>query len=529
MEWIKSFSAVRLLVTAAVLAGVAVAGYGVYSAVTGSEEVTLAEGEQAVPVRRAEFLRQVTINGSLAFPSAESLVFSTAGTVGQVLVRQGDWVTEGQELASLDNVAVTTLRKGLAQAQRDMQAAQAAYDEAMVSNDDAKDAYRTVFRKWLGITLTEEELDQSPDELLASWGVSLDAIFDPNSRFNDISQGWFAGGLPPNDPDTRWNEQIVYTWMNLAPGTILATCSSGLELADGVLCVQRELEDAWDDLGGADPLDLIMLEADLVLAQAELDEAESRMDGAILVAPMDGIITSLPITAGAKVDAGAAAVRIVEPSVIELEGIVDQLDVVSIHEGDTALVSLDAMPGQILEGTVSSVAASPDDQQGFIGYAVRVRVPAPDGAVFPQGLTGTARVILARQPDVLQVPVNAVSGRFDQPIVRVLDRGNIVEREVVLGDSDDFWTVVLEGLEEGEEVIISGQAPDDGFPGGPGIPIDPGFPGEPGIPRPIPSEPGIPMPVEPGMPEPDIVRPLPAPGVGSGSDGPATEESFIIE
>ena len=52
------------------------------------------------------------------------------------------------------------------------------------------------------------------------------------------------------------------------------------------------------------------------------------------------------------------------------------------------------------------------------------------------------------------MPLQALYGSFDQPLVRVMSNGGIEERPVTLGINDDFWVAVREGLVEREQVVM---------------------------------------------------------------------------
>ena len=69
-------------------------------------EVALEEGQQLVQVRRGDLVNQITSSGSIVFPNREELTFGTSGTIGEILVAEGDSVSAGQELARLDGETV---------------------------------------------------------------------------------------------------------------------------------------------------------------------------------------------------------------------------------------------------------------------------------------------------------------------------------------------------------------------------------------------------------------------------------------
>ena len=130
---------------------------------------------------------------------------------------------------------------------------------------------------------------------------------------------------------------------------------------------------------------------------------------------------------------------------------------------------MDALPGQVLEGTVSAISSAARSQQGVVSYPILIRVQLPDGVQLREGLSATASIVIREERSVLLVPLQALYGTFGQPVVRVISNGRVEERLVVLGNNDDFWVAVREGLAEGDQVVMesSGAATTQfGFGGG---------------------------------------------------------------
>ena len=203
---------------------------------------------------------------------------------------------------------------------------------------------------------------------------------------------------------------------------------------------------------------------ELASAQPALDTAISRSQGATLQAPMGGIISLVNVEAGEKVQAKDSVIEIVDPTVVEVDGIVDEIDVLFVQEGAQAQVTMDALPGQVLEGTVSTIASAARSQQGVVSYPIRILVHLLEGVNLVEGLSATANIVVREDRNVLPVPSQAIHGTFDQPLVRVMEGGNLEERAVTLGNSDGFWTVVLAGLQEGDQVAIqTTEASEDPF------------------------------------------------------------------
>ena len=204
----------------------------------------------------------------------------------------------------------------------------------------------------------------------------------------------------------------------------------------------------------ADPLDIAFLEADIVSATLALDTFPDLLAGAVMKAPMSGVVSSVDAQAGGEVDANSRIIEIVDPTIIEVDGIVDEIDVLFVQVGAQARVTMDALPGQALDGIVSFVALAGNNEQGLVSYPIRIEVQLPEGLQPGEGLSATADIILREENNVLLVPLMAVYGTFDQSMVRVFRNDSIEEQQVELGNSDDFWVAVRDGLTEGDQVVI---------------------------------------------------------------------------
>ena len=160
---------------------------------------------------------------------------------------------------------------------------------------------------------------------------------------------------------------------------------------------------------------------------------------------------------GQPVNANTAAIEVLDQTVVEINGVVDEIDVLFVREGASASVTMDALPGQVLSGVVSEIAAAADNQQGVVSYPISIRVEDPPGLSLPEGLSAVASVVIREDRGVLLVPLDALYGSFEQPIVRIMNNGLVEERPVSLGNSDDFWIVVEAGIAEGDMVIMQSQ------------------------------------------------------------------------
>ena len=215
--------------------------------------------------------------------------------------------------------------------------------------------------------------------------------------------------------------------------------------------------DLTELLAGADALDVSLREADVASAAASLEVAAQRLENAVIVAPWDGLVSLLNVEEGDQVNEGTTILEVVDPTVVEVDGIVDEIDVLFVQPGARASISMDAIPGEELNGQVSEVATEAINQQGVVSYPLRIRVQTPTGVLLPEGLSAVAQVIIREERGVLLLPVQALRGSFDEPVVLVSIDGRIEERSVVLGNSDGFWVVIESGLSEAEPVVMESQ------------------------------------------------------------------------
>ncbi len=121
----------RLLVPVGIL-GALVAGlfYGVSTLLGQDDSPLLLPGVQPLAGAQESVHREVPVTGRLVFPKRAELTFESSGDVGEILGADGEWVSEGQVLARLDDVTVSGLEESLAQAELDLDQAKHSLEEA---------------------------------------------------------------------------------------------------------------------------------------------------------------------------------------------------------------------------------------------------------------------------------------------------------------------------------------------------------------------------------------------------------------
>ena len=221
--------------------------------------------------------------------------------------------------------------------------------------------------------------------------------------------------------------------------------------------------------------------------QKSLEQAQEQLDNETLTAPWDGVVASVGAEVGDTFHSSAAAgtviVHLIDPSSIELKVQVDEIDIPKIKLNQRAVVSIDALPGIELDGGVTAISPVPATTSGVILYDVTTGLTVPEATDLRIGMSATANIIIEERSNVLLVPTQAIKqDRQGNSIVIVQAGEELQPRLVVTGLSDGLRTEILDGLSEGEIVVIemgTEVQPSLEPSGRPGV--IPGMPTHPGV------------------------------------------------
>ena len=147
------------------------------------------------------------------------------------------------------------------------------------------------------------------------------------------------------------------------------------------------------------------------------------------VAPFDGIVTNLPVREGETVVVGiqnaegSTLMTLADLSVITAEVKVDETDIVNVKIGQTADITVDALPGKVFKGHVTNVgdqailrstgiatSQSTTGTEEAKDFKVVVTLDNPTDDLRP-GLSATAKILTAAKKDVLSIPIQALTMR----------------------------------------------------------------------------------------------------------------------
>jgi HlyD family secretion protein len=325
---------------------------------------------QSGKAEREDLSSVVSASGEIKPKTYVNIGANAYGKITHLYVKEGDHVKKGQLLAQLENV----------QSSADVNAGQATV-EASATDAIASDAAL----KTSDADLQRAEADYARNKL--DW---------------ERAQNLFKDGLiSKSDFDSRQN-----AWV---------TADSGLAQAKARVAQARAQKDSAD--------------RHISQARANLTRVADVLQKTTYSAPYDGVITNLPVREGESVvigiqnALGSTLMTLADMSVITAEVKVDETDIVNVHLGQPAEVTIDAIPKKIFHGTVSEIGDNAivrstgvaTSQQATASeeakdFKVVVTVNDPPADLRP-GLSTTAKITTAARGNVLAIPIQALATR----------------------------------------------------------------------------------------------------------------------
>lgn len=188
--------------------------------------------------------------------------------------------------------------------------------------------------------------------------------------------------------------------------------------------------------------------------QKRAESLQSRLNGAKLVAPLNGLVISIDKNVGDAVTAFEPIGAIADPSQLQVEVSVPETDIPSVSLNQAVRIVLDGFPNNSFAGKVKEIASRASIFQGKNVY--RVLIAFDNQTQVPATLRTGADVafVLQAKDDVLLVPTNAIQTDGLTRYVNVLREGKVERVPVEIGANGSTQTEIVSGLNEGEQVLI---------------------------------------------------------------------------
>lgn len=159
---------------------------------------------------------------------------------------------------------------------------------------------------------------------------------------------------------------------------------------------------------------------DVQRAEGALSQTSDALKKTVIVAPMDGSISSLTSRVGERVVgtiqfAGTEMMRVANLNNMEAVVNVNENDIVNVKVGDTARINVDAYPDRQLRGFVREIGATAQtrnagSQEEVTNFEVKITIPSPPVPLRP-GMSTTADIETATVQNAVVVPIQSVTVR----------------------------------------------------------------------------------------------------------------------
>jgi multidrug efflux pump subunit AcrA (membrane-fusion protein) len=437
----------------------------------------------------------------------QELFFETSGNVGEVFVARGDWVQAGDVLAELD---IADLEKQLTQKQINLQTLQLKQEQAQI---EATEAITTALTKVeeAQASLASAKTTSANDLAAARASVASAKVSLENAKLNltivqksdtvaknvrdrENEAAWWeafygeclkkyeAGQIDKDRLDLEWNNlltakenlekaraqaqlalsqaeaQVTQAEESLRQARVkLAELQGQPTVADAEAALRQAEQDYEQAVADADPESYNMQLMALELEQAQLDiqDLQSQIASAQLVAPFAGQILSLDIKAGDAAQAYDAIGVLADPNALEITAELGSEELSQMALNQEAVITLRNRPGETFSGTVRQLPypyGGTTVDTGDDDTAVHVAI---EGEVdMTLGELATVSIVLQEKENVLWLPPAAIrtyQGR-DFVVVQLAD-GSQKRVDVLLGISTDERVEITAGLEEGQTIV----------------------------------------------------------------------------
>jgi len=388
-----------LLVAALIIAS----GLGAYGFTVMSRPKLEIDPSRLATVERGDLARSVVATGRIEPISKVEIKSKANGIIKELKAQVGDMVSPGQVLAELDkeNLAarLREARAGLMSAQSNLKAAQAQLEKNKVEAEgpDVPFARRNMERA----------------ERLLKEGVLPQQTYD----------------------DTRSNLEQAENRRNVARSQLSVS--------------QARISQA---------------EAEVAQAQAAVERAEEELNNATIRSPIRGMVLSRDVEIGSPVSSilnmGAAATLVMvlgDISQVYVRGKVDEADIGVVRLGQPARIKVETFKDRQFDGTVTQISPLGVDKDNVVTFEVRVSIKNSGGEL-RANMTANAEIVLEQHQGTLIVPESAVIYDAQRHAsIEVYTPGAPKAREkrpIKVGVSNGTRTQVLEGLAEGQKVIL---------------------------------------------------------------------------
>ena len=466
----KKKKRITIIVIVVIIVGLIIVG----NLFGGEQQVEMVTTQE---VTRGTITAQISGSGTVQSDEVVRYYAVTTATVDSVLVQAGDMVQSGDVLVTYD---AADLELAIAETNLSLQSSNSEYLATMEENYENQTTYNQAVADVANFELLIEEQEAyiealedgiasereaRQEEILReieqinieniSYQREIDDIADPVEGESEIS--YYRNLIVSNNMRLQ---QLSTEQSLLQNFEASENKDELLELANEILAdLQADLRLAEADRDAAEAaimngntVSSINASNDLTAlqAQAKLDDLLAAQTG--VIAEFDGIVTAVSAMEGAPAAEGTLLIEVSSAEDISVVYGATRYDLEDLAVGQSAEINI---TGNIYSGEVSRIDhMATAGSSGSTMVNVEISVDNPDENIF-LGIDGKVTITTAVAEDVLVVPVEAVNTSREGDFCYVVEDGVVHVRYVATGISSSTEIEILDGLEEGDEVVTT--------------------------------------------------------------------------
>ena len=217
-----------------------------------------------------------------------------------------------------------------------------------------------------------------------------------------------------------------------------------------------ESERAADSLNNIvifDEYEISKMQSDIKHIELTIIQVKENIENSTFRATKTGILTEFIPKPGTQILIGQKVGIIASDSSYEFTGPVNENDIVDLTTGLEVKLKIDALPDQSFKGDLMYLGFTPLSQDGLVSYKSTISINDSKENL-RAGLSAVAEIYLTKLPKQLAVPMDAVITKDGKNYIKVQEDEVIIEKEITVGENDEFWVAVSSGLSIDETIVI---------------------------------------------------------------------------
>lgn len=227
---------------------------------------------------------------------------------------------------------------------------------------------------------------------------------------------------------------------------------SGLQLAEAAYKSAVEKLSLVEE--GASQDTIRAAEAQVGLAQANLKMAQAKLNDTRIHSPIDGRVGFVKFDSGEFVMQGNPVVQVLDDQMVTALVDVSEKEISSVHPQAQVQVEIPSAAIEPYTGVVTEVSPTIDPQTKV--YPIKILINNLDGKI-KSGMTANVLFTMERKEKIIAIPVDATFEELGEHYVYLVKDGKAVKTQVQTGITDGKQVEIIEGLKEGDSLIIKGQ------------------------------------------------------------------------